>query len=234
VGPAILQVSAASLESGPSTANSIVTAYPIFGATIATSTVAAATATWPTTLGGATVTVIDSAGAARNAEIAYASPGQINYVVPEGTATGIATVRVSAGAGTVTGSLNVVPTYPNLFSVNADRLAAAYVLRPQTSQITTAYQLKDGAIVAQPVPAGSAADPAFLVVVGSGLGSSSTATATIGGVATTVSYAGAQGTFKGLDQYNILLPASLAGRGPVDVVVTAGGKSSNTVSITLQ
>ena len=89
-------------------------------------------------------------------------------------------------------------------------------------------------IVAQAVSAGTAADPAFLVVVGSGLGSANSATATIGGVATTVSYAGAQGTYKGLDQYNILIPPSLAGKGSVDVLVTAAGKVSNAVKITLQ
>jgi uncharacterized protein (TIGR03437 family) len=37
-----------------------------------------------------------------------------------------------------------------------------------------------------------------------------------------------------MDQYNILIPPSLAGRGSVDVVVTAAGKSSNTVNITIQ
>ncbi len=45
---------------------------------------------------------------------------------------------------------------------------------------------------------------------------------------------GAQGSYSGLDQYNILIPSSLAGKGQVDVVVTAGGKPSNPAILTIQ
>lgn len=234
VTPGVLDISAASFEHGPTAPGSIVAAFPMFGATIASSTAAAASADWPTTLGGLTVAVVDSAGTSRAAQIAFASPTQVNYVVPDGTATGIATVRFTVNGTTATGSINVVSTYPNLFSVNATGLPAAYVLRSVSQQVSTAYQVQSGSIVAQPVSAGTVADPAFLVLVGSGLGSATSATATIGGVSTTVSYAGTQGTYKGLDQYNILIPTSLAGKGSVDVVVTAAGKPSNTVNITIQ
>ena len=77
-------------------------------------------------------------------------------------------------------------------------------------------------------------DQVYLIVYGSGLGNASSATATIGGVPATVAYAGPQGTYAGLDQYNILIPAAVAGMGQVDVVVTAGGKPSNPVNITVQ
>jgi len=234
VAPGVLNLSGASFEHGPMAAGSIVAAFPMFAATLGTSTAAASSATWPTTLGGLTVTVVDSAGTSRAAQIAYASPTQANYVLPEATATGIATVRFTVNGTTVTGSLNVVSTYPNLFSVNATGLAAAYTVRSVSQQVTTAYQVQNGSIVPQALPAGTAADPSILVLVGSGLGSATSATATIGGVSTTVSYAGKQGTYTGLDQYNILIPASLAGKGQVDVVVTAAGKPSNTVNITLQ
>ena len=59
-------------------------------------------------------------------------------------------------------------------------------------------------------------------------------TATIGGVNATVQYSGAQGTYPGMDQVNLLIPASTAGKGKVDVVVTAGGKPSNPVYIVVQ
>jgi len=42
-----------------------------------------------------------------------------------------------------------------------------------------------------------------------------------------VIFSGPQGTLAGLDQANILIPRSLAGRGPVDVVLTVGGKKAN-------
>jgi uncharacterized protein (TIGR03437 family) len=70
----------------------------------------------------------------------------------------------------------------------------------------------------------------YLVLFGSGLGSANSATATIGGVSAAVSYAGAQGTYPGLDQYNIAVPASAIGKGQANVIVTAAGLPSNTVN----
>ena len=233
VTPGVINVSGASFEGGPVAANSIITSYPLFGATIATSTASASSATWPTTLGGATVTVTDSGGTVHTAQLSYASPTQLNFVVPNGTAQGVATVTVAAGGSSVTGSLNVVAVYPNLFTLNSSGLAAAYVVYGN-GQTANVYQTQGGSIVAQPVSAGSASNPAYLVLVGSGLGSTTTATATIGGVTASVSYAGPQGTYPGVDQYNILVPPVLAGKGQVDVVVTAGGLPSNTVNITIQ
>jgi uncharacterized protein (TIGR03437 family) len=49
-----------------------------------------------------------------------------------------------------------------------------------------------------------------------------------------VAYAGPQGTYAGLDQINLSLPQSLTGKGKVDVVVTAAGKPSNPVHITIR
>lgn len=233
VTPGVINVSAASFEGGPAAANSIVTSYPIFGATIATSTASASSPTWPATLGGATVTVKDSGGTVRTAQLSYASPAQLNFVVPAGTADGVATVTVAAGGNSVTGSLNVVPVYPNLFALNSEGLVAAYV-QYQNGQIANVYQTQGSSIVAQPVSAGTANNAAYLILFGSGLGSATTATATIGSVTANVTYAGAQGTYTGLDQYNILIPPSLAGKGQVDVVVTAAGLPSNTVNVTIQ
>ena len=59
------------------------------------------------------------------------------------------------------------------------------------------------------------------------------ATATVGSVAATVEYARPQGTFAGLDQYNILVPRSLAGRGKAEVVLTVGGRVTNMVTVTI-
>ena len=225
VTPAVISVSAASFEGGPVAPGSIVASYPLFGPTIATSTAAASSANWPTTLGGTTVSVKDSAGTSRTAQISYASPSQVNFVVPGGTATGAATITMTAGGSTTTGGLNVVATYPNLFQANGSGLAAAYALNVQTGAITADSQA---------IGVGSAAAPVYLVLFGSGLGSAASATATIGGVNATVAYAGSSGTYPGVDQYNILIPPTLAGKGQVDVIVTAAGLPSNTVNITLQ
>lgn len=237
VTPGVLNVSAASSEGGPVAANSIISSYPIFGGVTASSTASASSPSWPTTLGGATVTVKDSAASTRTAQIAYASPTQLNFVVPPGTATGAATVTITVGSSSTTGGLNVVSTYPNLFSVNSAGLAAAYV-QYQSGQVSNVYQLQNNSIVSQAVSAGSSTNGAYLILAGSGLGaasgSTSQVTATIGGINATVTYAGAQGTYPGLDQYNILIPPSLAGKGQVPVIVTAAGLPSNTVYITVQ
>ena len=49
-----------------------------------------------------------------------------------------------------------------------------------------------------------------------------------------VSGGGAQGEYAGLDQYNLVIPRSLAGRGRVPVILTLGGRTSNPVYITIQ
>ena len=55
---------APSLEGGPVTPGSIVTAFANFGAVLAASTDAAPSPQWPLTLGGSTVTIVDAAGGA--------------------------------------------------------------------------------------------------------------------------------------------------------------------------
>ena len=73
-----------------------------------------------------------------------------------------------------------------------------------------------------------------LVLYGTGFNGSKQVTATIGGVSVPVAFAGAQGTYPGLDQINLPLPQGLIGRGKVDVIVTASGKPSNPVNIVVR
>jgi uncharacterized protein (TIGR03437 family) len=49
-----------------------------------------------------------------------------------------------------------------------------------------------------------------------------------------VLFAGAAPGFVGLDQSNVRLPRSLAGRGEVDVVMTVDGKAANTVKVVIK
>ena len=56
----------------------------------------------------------------------------------------------------------------------------------------------------------------------------------IDGSSVPVKYAGPQGGFVGLDQANVLLPASLAGKGNVSIQLTANGLVANGVNITIQ
>jgi uncharacterized protein (TIGR03437 family) len=227
-------VSAASNERGPLAIGSLVSAYPEFAAVLATSTATASGAFWPTSLGGAAVTVTDSTGAQTPAGIVYASPNQVNYQIPSTVAPGLGKVTITAGGTSVSGTVNIVETYPGIFTATADQLAAA-----QTNTVTGSTQTiasvattnSQGEIVAAPI--NLASGPVYLILYGTGIGTAGV-TATIGGVNATVEYSGPQGTFAGLDQVNLLIPSSLAGKGPVNVVVTAAGKPANPVYIVVQ
>lgn len=232
-----VHVSAASFEGGPTAQGALVSAFSLFGSQLATSTVGADSPNWPTMLGGATVSIRDSASTTHTATIAYASPLQLNYRVPETVATGLATVTITANGVSIPGAINVVSAYPNLFQLGGDRIVAGYLIRVRNGQqsVESVYQVSNtGVVTAVPIDLGTAADQVYLILYGSGLGKSTETSATIGGVAVTPAYAGPQGTYSGLDQFNLLLPRALAGKGPVSLTVTAGGRSSNQVNLTIK
>jgi uncharacterized protein (TIGR03437 family) len=190
----------------------------LYGANLATST-ASATPPLPTTLAGASVTVTDVAGVSRPASLYYASPGQINFVVPTGSASGPATLTV-AGQSL---SISVTPVSPSLFP--AGQIVAVHPDGTQTIEGTDA-----------PIVFGS--DSLYLVLYATGIRNRSSladVTCTIGNnLNLPGTYAGAQSQFPGLDQVVVPLPASLQGVGTVRVVVTADGYNSNAVSLTFQ
>ncbi|MGH9843299.1 MAG: hypothetical protein ACREEM_31550, partial [Blastocatellia bacterium] len=232
-----IHVSSASFEGGPTAHGALMTAFPMFGAKLATATAAADSITWPFQLGGATVTVRDSAGATHSAAIAFASSGQVNYRIPETAAVGLGSVTITANGASASGNINIVAAYPNMFQFNSEGLAAAQIVRVRNGQQSyePVHQIVGGVVTALPIDFGPASDELYLILYGSGLGKTNpSVSAKIGGADGIVSYAGAQGIFAGLDQFNLLLPRSLAGKGKVDVVVTAGGKASNPVNITIK
>ena len=221
-----IQVSAASSENGPAAPGSVISAYSLFGSSLAAATAAATSADWPTSLAGASVSVKDSAGTSRAATLQFVSPGQVNFRLPPDTATGFATATFNNGTTSYNSNLNVVSCYPNLF-IDGAGLAKGYLVRVRGSQTTVEA-------LGTAIDLGPATDQVFAVLYGSGLGTVTSATATIGGVAATVAYAGTSGAYPGIDQYNILIPRSLAGKGSVAVVATASGRPSNSATITIQ
>ncbi len=56
----------------------------------------------------------------------------------------------------------------------------------------------------------------------------------INSAAAEVLFAGAQGDFVGIDQCNLRLPNSLAGRGDVSIELLVDGKAANSVSIRIK
>lgn len=236
-------VSAASYRSNPLATDGIVTA---FGQNFATTTQAAPTGTaLPTTLAGASITITDALNVARTAPLFFVSPTQINFQVPQGTAPGAANLAFRNTNGTLSlGTANIANIAPALFAANASGrgLAAAVIQRTradgsQRFEPIARFDTAQNQFVAVPIDLGAATDRVFLVMFGSGFRYRSALSAvgvTLGGTAAPVSFAGAQGSFIGLDQANIELPRSLAGRGELDVVLTVDGQTANTVRVSVR
>jgi uncharacterized protein (TIGR03437 family) len=85
-----------------------------------------------------------------------------------------------------------------------------------------------------PFDVGTAATPVYLELFCTGIrGTKSSLTATIGGTSVAATWA-VQSQYPGMDQVNILVPTSLAGRGEVDVVVIVDGTAANTVRVNIR
>jgi len=238
-------VSAASYDGAQLASDSIAVAW---GANLATGT-AIAGASLPTSLGGASIKITDSAGAERLAPLFFASPNQINYLIPSGTALGSALVTINSTGGNIaTDTVQIAQVAPGLFSADGtgQGLAAAVVLRikadgKQTYEPVGQFDPVQQKFAAAPIDLGpdlgSNSDQVFLILFGTGLrnrNSLADVKTQIGGVDVPPAFAGAQGDLLGLDQINLLLPRSLAGRGKVDVVLTVDGLTANGVSVSMK
>ncbi len=239
---ALASVSSASYATGTVAAESIVSG---FGTNLSTTTVVATSLPLPETLAGVTVAVRDVLGVERLAPLFFVSPAQINYQLPAGTATGEGTVLIKQGSAVVAaGLLQIAPVSPGLFTADASGrgLAAAVALRvkadgSQTFEPIAQFNATTNRFDAVPIDLGAAGDQLFLIAFGTGFRSRSSLaniTARLGGANADVSFADAQGNLAGVDQANITIPRSLSGRGNVDLVLSADGNSSNTVSINIK
>ncbi len=193
----------------------------------------------PTSFAGTSVNITDAAGTTTAAPLVFVSPWQVTFQVPSSVATGAAQVKVTAGSTTQTAAnVQIDKVAPALFTLNGLGLAAASAVRvTDGTQITEpAYALNSlGSFSANPINMGSGSDQVFLVLFGTGIAPAGAAgvTVTVGGASVPVAYAGSSG-YAGVDQVNVQLPASLAGKGNVPVQLTAGGASANTVTVTIQ
>ena len=99
------------------------------------------------------------------------------------------------------------------------------------------YDAAAGQVVGVPLALGAQGEQVFLTLFGTGIrgaGGATAVRATVGGSEVPVQSAEAQGGLVGLDQVVIgPLPRSLAGRGEVEVVITAAETASNTVTVVL-
>ena len=239
---AFATVNGAGMQAGSVASGAIMT---VFGSSLANSTATAQTTPLPTTLAGASIQITDSAGLTQSCPLFYASPAQINLLVPDGVASGPATLTVRQGSGSsVWAKVAVESVAPGLFSVNANGQGVGAItgLRVsasgQQSNVPVFSCGATGQCVSAPIDLGATTDQVYLSLYGTGVrgfSSLSAITVTIGGIAVPVTAAVAQSQFVGLDQVNVgPLPRTLAGMGNSNVVLRVDGRTSNAVTVNIQ
>jgi uncharacterized protein (TIGR03437 family) len=233
----VTSVSAARF-SGPAAAPASIAAA--FGSELAPATQATDSPSLPIILAGVTVKVTDSADVVRPAPLFFVSPGQINYFVPAETAEGPAVLTVETGQKTVKGYLLIRKTAPGLFTASGDGqgVPSAYTVRvaadgSQTVNMAFQFDEQQGKYLPRPIGMGAPGDLVFLVLFGTGIRGAASVNVAVGDQNTQADWFGPQGEYPGLDQVNILLPRTLAGRGTVDVQLTADGTTANPVVISM-
>lgn len=238
----VTTVSAASFQ--PGAASEAIVALFAAG-DLASGTSVANSVPLPTELGGVQVRVKDSLGVERAAPLFFVSPGQINWLMPPGVRNGTASITVlradnPAGAGTA----QIDTVAPALFTANASGqdAPAAVVLRlkadgAQSIEAVAQFNTATNLFEPLPIDLGPEGEQVFVIAFGTGFRNRSSLESvgcTMGGLTSEVSFAGAQGDLAGLDQTNLKIPRSLAGRGKVELAFTADGKRANRVTINIK
>jgi uncharacterized protein (TIGR03437 family) len=168
------------------------------------------------------------------APLFYVSPSQVNWLIPKGPASGVATIALANGNATFTGTATITSTAPGLYTANmtGQGPAAAQVTNGQTYTNTSQCNSAGNCTL---IPIDVTSQP-YLILYGTGIrgAAQSTVSVMIGNVNAPVTYAGAQGTYAGLDQVNVTLPATLKGRGQLIVTVTVNGQATNMAQLLFQ
>jgi uncharacterized protein (TIGR03437 family) len=203
----------------------------IYGTNLAAGTaVAASLANLPADLGGIRLHVRDGLGTDRLAQLLFVSPTQVNFLVPDATAEGLAALNIDDGHFPFVEGLRATVIQmlaPAFFSADGTGTGAAAA--------TAVRVLPDGTQIPIPVftcsngrcstvPIDLSRGPVYLSLYGTGFRHRS---ANANGVPIAgcqiqdrtplATYAGPQGQIPGLDQLNLLLP-HVFGAGETDVV----------------
>jgi uncharacterized protein (TIGR03437 family) len=201
--------------------------------------------TTPARSSGSKVIVRDKSGAESEAQSLYVSPGQINLVLPGGLASGPAVLKVMRD-GQLAAAAQVLlnPVAPGLFAANGmERGPAAaiivYVTAGGSQTSATAFECGATTVTCTTVPISIQPEKTttYLSLYGTGIrgvASKDGVKVSIGGIQVPVLSAGPQSEYAGLDQVNVELPASLAGKGEVPVLLSTDGQNANTVFINVR
>ncbi len=172
------------------------------------------------------------------APLLYVSPTQINFIVPDTLETGAATIIISNPNGKYSlAKTQISKESASLFTLNASGTgdAAALATTDGINYLPAPFDITVNG------------NSNYLILFGTGFRNASAANpmdengvaesvrVTIDGIEARVDYVGAQGFYAGLDQLNIVLPATLQpGTRRVEVAVSLNGIEANRVTIPLK
>jgi uncharacterized protein (TIGR03437 family) len=233
VNPAVIFMSAAGSQRTLAP-ESIASAY---GVDLASATAFAASRPLPRELNGVQVSLAGKDGSTQKAELLYVSPQQINFVVPSQAKTGNVEIEVSRAQQRLFGDAAIETVAPAIFTADGSAsgvpVAALITARNDGSQESRlVYECRDGSCRA--VELELAADGTnVLVLYATGIRNArlEDVTARADSTELPIQYAGAQREQAGVDQINLLVPATLAGHGTVRLEITAAGRPANPVTL---
>lgn len=183
-----------------------------------------------TSLGGASVTINGVL-----APLFYSAPGQLIVQIPfelAGLAT--ATVQATVGAQTsVSRSISLDAFAPGIFTANRQGTGAAAALRQDNVTPVSAQNpaRPNEIIVLYATGLGAVIPPLATGARSTGNPTVSTPIVTIDGIPGVVIFSGAAPGFTGLYQINVQIPASTRSASDIPVVLSIGGRQSNSVTI---
>jgi uncharacterized protein (TIGR03437 family) len=204
------------------------------------------TGNFPTSLGGASVTINNKPG-----YLYYASPTQINLQAPDDTSTGAVSVVVTTAGGSATATVTLAPYSPAWSLLDATHVAGIILRNGTGAYGNGTYDIigPTGNSLGYATVAAKAGDSVVLFGIGFGptspavaagqvfsgaapLVSSSSLQLSIAGTTVTPSFAGL--TSAGLYQFNLTIPPGLPA-GDQPLTATAGGVTTQSgIVISLQ
>lgn len=220
------------------------TIISVFGENLASSVAVAESTPLPTVLVGTRMEFRDSADVIHAMPLFFVSAGQINALIPDDAAVGAGSLSVIGAGGTASVDLTLDRAAPGLFAANATGrgVAAAFALRVAADGTQTTeplFALNDAnEIVARTISMGPEGEEVYLLLFGTGIrsgGGAESTSASVEGLDVPVLFAGAQGSFVGLDQVNIgPIPRIFVGYGEAEVQVATASRASNWVTVVLE
>jgi uncharacterized protein (TIGR03437 family) len=216
----------------------------VFSPDLTSETLTAGVLPLPAALGGVSVILTDSAASIHHALLLSVSPAQVTFLVPPDAALGPATLRVETpGGAAVSAAIRIGPISPGVFTANAkgQGVASAQIIRVHSDgsqgppENTAIYDSTNQIWAAVPIDRSSPGDELYLVLYATGIRNHSMPVmVAVNGQLLASLYAGMQPAYPGLDQVNVLLPASVQEVGTAKIELTTDGIVSNTVTLVFQ